>query len=138
MKVIVVEKINSIFKNLKNFANKHNLILETKGECGLGRPCVGFLFKTNYVGYNPVILHYIYVWDEDVRLCPPEEVKDAYHKHPCMAVLVHNDNCEEAFRQLNEWVKSLENHGKVFIDSYETGATGIQAGKVGYAIRLKK
>jgi hypothetical protein len=130
-------------EKLLAFANKHQLILEEKGECGFGRPCVGFLSKggINYVDYNPSSYDgYKDIWEYDDRLCAPEGVK-AYHKHYCMAVLVTDDNYEEGLNQLLKWVEHLESQGEVEVVEYATGAVGVQAiisGITGYAIRFKQ
>jgi hypothetical protein len=136
-----MEKTNEIYQNLQRFANEHKLILEDHGEVGFGRPCVGFLHGHNYVDYNPMNL-------ESFEYIPGFKIDDpvpsgvnAYHKHDCMAVLVENDDYDEALRQLNEWVKHLESLGTVEIVQYETGARGMQAvisGFFGKAIKISK
>ena len=137
-----MKKTNPVFKNLQRFANNHKLILEDDGECGFGRPCVGFLSQSgNWLDHNPINSEtYESIWPDDERLYPPKEVDDAYHKHDCMAVLVHNDNYDEALQQLNKWVKHLESQGELFVQEFETGAKGMQAvisGVFGWAIRIK-
>jgi hypothetical protein len=55
--------------------------------------------------------------------------------------LVHDENYDEAMRQLNIWINHLESLGELEIETYSTGADGMQAaftGLVGYAIRVKK
>tara|TARA_B100001964_G_scaffold6969_1_gene7558 strand:+ start:3273 stop:3689 length:417 start_codon:yes stop_codon:yes gene_type:complete len=138
-----MKKSDKVFKNLQRFANDHQLILEPKGECGFGRPCVGFLSRSgNYVDYNPCD-HKDYEpikGFEDDRLYAPEGV-NSYHKCDCLAVLVSGDNYDEGLKQLNKWIEHIESLGKVEIESYKTGATGIQAvisGVIGWAIRIKK
>ena len=135
-------------EKLSQFAKKHNLLLQTKGEVGFGRPCVGFLNKHggSYIDYNS------YDWekgvyrfggeDGDERLYSPDKV-DSYHKHDCLAVLVggeHKDY-DEALEGLCKWVEHLEAQGELEVVSYATGHTGFQAiigGTTGYAIKFKE
>lgn len=127
---------------LLEFANKHSLILEKEGECGFGRPCVGFLTKgSNYLDHNPTnYKDYSYINGEyDERLDAPSGV-EAYHKHDCMAVLVHDDEYEEGLAQLLKWVKHLESQGELEVVEYKNGAEGMQivvSGATGYAIKFK-
>jgi hypothetical protein len=125
---------------LDAFAKKHALKLEKMGEVGFGRPCVGFIAGNGYVDYNALKYPNLTpAFPQDDPYCPPEDVKDAYHKHDCLAVLVYNEDYEEALRQLNIWVEDIESRGgKIY--PFETGATGIQAmlsGRTGWALRFK-
>lgn len=128
----------------QRFANQHKLIFEDKGEVGFGRPCVGFLRGPGYVNYNPLNDRtYDYIWPRDLRLSPPTDTTDAYHKHDCLAVLALGDepDYETAIDQLAAWVTHLESQGEVEIAQYETGAHGLQAvisGVIGFAIRFKQ
>ena len=134
--------ITKTINELNVFANKHKLILEDNGEVGFGRPCVGFISKGgNYLDYNPYSHpDYEPIWERDERLEPPKDVTDAYHKHDCFAVLVHNENHEDALRQLLLWVKHLEKQGELEVVEHNTGAEGVQAilsGVIGYSLRFK-
>lgn len=101
------------------FALKHKLVFGDEGEVGFGRECVGFKHGDSYVDYNPLTNNYTdYVHEYDSRLVPPENTPDAYHKHDCLVVLGRG---EKAVSQLARWVESLESHGEVYIDQYETG-----------------
>lgn len=136
-----MDKNSETWKNLQRFANEHKIILEDEGEVGFGRPCVGFIKGDGYIDYNPT-QHpdYEYVWEQDARLGPSNQIPNAYHKHHCMAVLVQGDDYDSALEELNEWVKHLEAQGEVYVTEYETGATGIQAvlsGLIGYAVRIR-
>jgi len=125
---------------LLDFSKKHELTLVIDGECGFGRPCVGYTSPMgNYVDYNPTRYP---DYDEIPELCSDDHFdlapSDAYHKHDCMAVLVHDDNKDEALEQLLEWVGALEDRGVTVVE-YETGAVGVQAmvsGSKGYALKL--
>jgi hypothetical protein len=129
----------------RQFANKHKVIFEDKGECGFGRPCVGFIRGSGYIAHNPCTSgDYSPIAEfADDRLYPPVPVPDAYHKHDCLAVLARGDepNYEKAIEQLAAWVKHLESLGEVEVGQYETGATGLQAalsGMLGWAVRIKQ
>lgn len=127
---------------LQEFANKHGIVLEKEGEVGFGRSCVGFTHGSGYIDFNPCKMGGDYkdikeLYDE--RLWAPDEV-DSYHKHQCLAVLVHGDDYDEGLKQLEVWIRHLESQGEVEVVDYETGATGIQAvlsGHMGKAIKLK-
>lgn len=127
-------------ENCQRFANAHKVVFEDHGEVGFGRPCVGFKHGGNYVNYNPLRYpDYAYVWPRDERLLAPPETPDAYHKHDCLAVLVHDANYAVAVLQLDAWVRHLEAQGAVSVVDFQTGATGVQAllsGMVGRAVRL--
>lgn len=84
---------------------KNKATLNLEGECGFGRECVGILLETNYPDYE--------WWDEKTyeRIDPNGDVwtpADAYHKHPCVAVLGRG---EEAEAQLYEWLKWFDDNG---------------------------
>ena len=110
----------------QNFANKHKVIFDKEGECGLGRECVGIRHGDTWVSHNPhnsenyePIKEY-----KCEEAYPPGEVTDAYHKHDCLAVLGHGN---EAIIQLAKWISHMEGAGNVTIEDFATGATGIQA-----------
>ena len=139
-----MDKTDEVFKNLQRFANDHQLILEPKGECGFGRPCVGFLSRAgNYVAHNPYSEKgdYELIKEfEDDRLYATDDV-NSYHKHDCLAVLVSDGDYDEGLIQLNKWVEHLESLGEVEIVEYKTGAAGLQSvisGLYNYAVRIKK
>ncbi len=138
-----MEAMNDVLKKLTDFATKHDLRLETCGEVGFGRSCVGFQDKLrgNYVDYNPgkiVGNEYQYIWTYDLRL-DEAATENSYHKHRCMAVLVHGDY-ESALRELAFWVDCLESQGEVYIEKFDTGSRGLQAifsGEAGMALRIR-
>lgn len=87
----LIEEIDKIAKDIdKNLSFKI-------GECGFGRPCVG-------------ILHYpTEIWVGYLESAErPKTIVDAYHKHPCVAVLVHEDNYRYAIQQLVTWSRALK------------------------------
>lgn len=87
------------------WCERYELTLQTRGQVGFGRPCVGITYGQSYVDFD-YELHYsvdrggIGLWN------PP----DAYHKHDCLAVLVHNDDYVTALDQLYDWVTWLVEH----------------------------
>lgn len=87
------------------WAHKNKLRLELEGECGFGRECVGVLADT--VGYPD------YKWSDNEtweRLDKNGDVwvpEDAYHKHPCVAVLGRGTAAES---QLYEWLKWFDDN----------------------------
>jgi hypothetical protein len=130
-----------IIIELIKFAEKHKIALETKGECGFGRPCVGFTSGNGYVDFNPIdMVNYMPIEELQCdKIYPPDGV-DNYHKHDCLAVLVEDEDYEEGLRQLLSWVKHIEAQGSVEVKQYKTGATGLQAmvsGSFGTAIIVK-
>lgn len=136
-------------ERIQAFAREHRLVFEDHGEVGFGRPCVGLMHGDQYVAYRPTRYVFDSPWDinisdivrvegfQDDRVCPPDSVTDAYHKHDCLAVLVHDDSYDTAILQLADWVARLEQVG-VEIAPYQTGAQGVHAlvhGLIGYAVR---
>ena len=122
----------------QKFANDYKLIFEDRGEVGFSRPCVGFIKGNSYLDISPFIYpNFDNLIDDDLVLWPPHDVKDAYHKHDCLCVLVHDNNYDEGIRQLILWVKDIESK-TVEVIKYLTGATGMQAmvsGSYGYVIK---
>ncbi len=127
-------------EKLQKFANDHDMVLVLEGECGFGRACVGFTHGDKYVDYQPYRMTGDYdrvpgFEDDRIAEAAPE---DAYHKHPCLAVLVESDH-DKAVTQLGEWVDVM-NELDVEVVRYKTGATGPQllmSGAFGMAVRPK-
>ena len=86
---------------------KNGLALNLEGECGFGRDCVGVLAADKYPDYE-------WTDDEYERIDANGDVwtpADAYHKHPCVAVLGRGEDAES---QLYDWLKWFdENNFKV-------------------------
>jgi hypothetical protein len=83
------------------WASKNHCALElTDGECGIGRECIGILSTWNgcYPDYEWSNDDFERLDDNGFVWTPP----DAYHKHPCVAVLGRG---EEAESQLYNWLK---------------------------------
>lgn len=107
----------------QQFAVKHGLTFEDHGLIGLDRECVGFKFDGEFIDYDPFIGDDTLL-NEKEACYPPESVIDEYNRHTYLAVLVHDDNYDEAIRQLAIWVKDMSN---VQVIKYATGITGLQA-----------
>lgn len=117
--------MNDKVEFLKGFAKSVDCVLVEQGEVGFGRPCVGILDPVVecYLDINPFDYEKVHEddkWDDgyifeynDNLSADYEQTPDAYHKHSCMAVLVHGDNYEEGINQLYNWVKNILSHGEV-------------------------
>ena len=93
------------------WAFKNDVKLDLNGECGIGRDCVGILAKNDCF---PDYEQWDGEWDgadwddyggDDEYIWIP---KDAYHKHPCVAVLGTGENAES---QLYDWLKWFDDNG---------------------------
>lgn len=85
-----------------------------RGEVGFGRNCVGFIHDESgsYVDLYEMGADYLPVDPElEQATRPPAMVADAYHKHDCLAVLVHGEALPSAVAQLYAWVGSLRLNG---------------------------
>lgn len=83
---------------------KHGVALQLQGECGFGRECVGISTGDKYPDYK---------WhDEEYERADTNgdvwTPADAYHKHPCVAVLGRGVDAEA---QLYEWIKWFDDNG---------------------------
>lgn len=93
------------FTWMAEWCARNGLALQLEGEVGFGRECVGVLANDQYPDYH---------WYDDEtydRLDNNGEVwtpEDAYHKHPCVAVLGRGESAEE---QLYRWLKWFEGEG---------------------------
>jgi hypothetical protein len=126
---------------LERFALDHKLILEERGEVGFWRPCVGYLKGESYVDYtrrDDLTFEYLPGFDGE-GLWAPEGV-NAYHKCTCLAVLVDNDDYDEALKQLAVWVRALNEVG-VEVIRYERQHDSLVGvvlhGLFGYCLRVK-
>lgn len=91
---------------LERWAAANKCYVETKGEVGFMRPCVGIIHGSSYVDLPLYGSQYYY---EEWNLLPTSP-KDAYHKHDCLCVLVHGEDeaaYDAALEQLYTWVKDL-------------------------------
>lgn len=94
--------------NIDRFCSETGLSFQ-HGEVGFGRPCVGILDPDSdcYLDYDayddPKFVH-----DVAENHAPD----NAYHKHPCLAVLV-NGSVDDAVAELEDWM------GKILGSGYE-------------------
>jgi len=77
---------------------KNEVQLKLQAECGFGRECVGIIKDGKFPDYYWHSDDYKRI-DDNGKVWTP---KDAYHKHPCVAVLGRG---EEAENQLYEWLQ---------------------------------
>jgi hypothetical protein len=91
---------------MTDWCAKHSLTLTLEGECGFGRECVGVLASNDcYPDYEWRDYDTTYErLDNNGDVWTPD---DAYHKHPCVAVLGRGENAEE---QLYEWLKWFDDN----------------------------
>lgn len=117
------------------WAAKNKVALTLEGECGFGRECVGILAGECYPDYE---------WDDDDynRIDNNGEVwtpDDAYHKHPCVAVLGRGEKAEA---QLYDWLKWFDdNNFKVeqgMVDNPPTDPILIMLGEHKYSRMVKQ
>jgi len=87
-------------KWMEDWCSNHGLTLELDGECGFGRECVGIMCSENECFPD-------YTWHDEQtykRLDNNGDVwtpEDAYHKHPCVAVLGKGN---KSIEQLYKWL----------------------------------
>jgi hypothetical protein len=111
-----------------------------RGECGFGRPCVGINAGGHWVDLGPPehIEGPGYSMDIPSVLPgarPPDGVDDAYHKHDCLAVLVHaadyeaitEAEYEPAIRQLFIWMQEIDRHHYVIKSQARNNDTALEA-----------
>ena len=97
---------------MKEWCYKNNLTLDLEATCGLFRQCVGVLHACG------VFPDYMWYDDDYNRIDNNGEVwvpQDAYHKHPCVAVLGRGVEAEE---QLYEWLKWFDENNFVLEENY--------------------
>lgn len=101
---------------MTEWASRFGCTIQPRGEVGFMRPCVGILYGQAYVDYD---------WDlmgpGGGAVWTPE---DSYHKHDCLAVLVHGEDdaaYDKALEQLFAWVEWLiENNLGIDTQARET------------------
>ena len=94
---------------LRDWADRNKARFEPEGQIGFGRECVGILARNDsypaweYDGIDGVTPDWV-----TADAAPPNEVRDAYHKGPYLAVLGRGD---DAVHQLYLWVRQLDERG---------------------------
>lgn len=94
------------FTWMSRWCAKNGLALQLEGECGFGRECVGVTSDGSFPDYE-------WYGDNYERIDPNGEVwlpEDAYHKHPCVAVLGRGQKAEQ---QLYQWLRWFDDNGFV-------------------------
>lgn len=92
---------------MATYASKLGVALSLDSECGIGRPCMGISAGgcfPDYDWYDNDNYESQITWE----VWTPD---DAYHKHPCVAVLRHGDSAESVERcldQLYAWLRWFE------------------------------
>ena len=118
---------------MSDWCEKHDCSLSLQGECGFGRKCVGVIKHDVYPEYQYDLNEETYEYEHGNDVWIPE---DAYHKHPCVAVLGRGEKAED---QLFQWLKWFEeNNYKIqSIDQNETDPIKILLGDA-YCVRMVK
>jgi len=120
------------------WAAKHGCALMLEGECGFGRECVGVSVDGTYPDYEWFDKDTYERVDANGDVWAPE---DAYHKHPCVAVLGRGEQAES---QLYDWLRWFDDNGFVLetgdqeIDPNIPPALTILLGKHRYARMVRK
>jgi hypothetical protein len=91
---------------MEKWCKKHGAELQLEGECGFGRPCVGIIASEVYPDYEWRDSNYKRI-DNNRDVWIPG---NAYHKHPCVAVLGRGD---DSIGQLFDWLKWFDDNGFV-------------------------
>ena len=109
------------------WAARYGAALQLEGTCGFGRECVGITHGSSYPDWQDTdgmmkhwdsgdheaqckgagACQWVSPWEVEAA-APPAGLEDAYHKHPCLAVLGRGRN---AVHQLYLWVKHLDDSG---------------------------
>lgn len=91
-------------KFMQDFASRNGCTLELEATVGLGRECVGILINGCYPDYEWYDKEYERVDANGDVWTPP----NAYHKHPCVAVLGKGEAAED---QLYDWLLWFHENG---------------------------
>ncbi len=118
------------------WAAKNGLALQLESECGFGRECVGVSAGSSFPDYEWYDNNYDRIDNNGDVWTPP----NAYHKHPCVAVLGRG---EEAEAELYAWLKWFDKNGFELEQGIQPvdpslGIIGIILGKHRYARMVKK
>lgn len=138
-----MNEIETARRWLQDFARDNKGSFNERGEVGIGRECVGIIGPSgNYVDYGPYNMETLEPIEglqfDEVEGVAPE---GAYHKHPCLAVLVNDERDHDtATIQLYQWLKELSDFHKLSLAEYKTGAKGAQimfSGATNWALKLE-
>ena len=95
---------------LERWAAENGCRFEPEGECGFGRECVGVTAGDEYPAYEAFNHETLEETHNCPEAAPPVGVPNAYHKHPCLAVLGRGP---DAIHELYLWVGALAERGVV-------------------------
>lgn len=117
---------------MNRWAEENGCSLDLQGECGFGRECVGITKDGNYPDY----ISYDDDYNDTNHVPDMPEFPNAYHKHPCVAVLGRG---EEAESTLYDWLKWFDDNGYTVISEERECKSIIEVmmGK-GKAVRIAK
>lgn len=105
---------------MRDWAKKNKANLELEGSCGFGRECVGITVDDTYPSYEWYSDYHMNRLDQNGDVWTPE---DAYHKHPCIAVLGRGENAES---QLYEWLKWFDDNNFTLISGAVDNVTNLE------------
>jgi len=97
-------------KNILDFCEQTRFKFEI-GEVGMGRPCVGIIDPETESYIDIIAYDSSYEQIGQHTIACEKSPKDAYHKHPCLAVLYHGDDSTDAIKQLDTWLKDIIESG---------------------------
>ena len=122
---------------MATWAALNGLKLELEGEVGFGRPCVGVSVEDKYPDYEWYDQKTFKRLDDNGQVWTPP---DAYHKHPCVAVLGRGEQAEEQLFRWLEWLDS--NKFKLEVGDQpmdpSLGLVGFMLGKHRYARMVRQ
>jgi len=103
----------SEYKNITQFLKDNPDFRFSVGEVGFGRPCLGILYEGNYVDYHIYSDDGNYETIAEHTVAYSQAPENAYHKHSCLAVLMHpadydigpsDKDKHKALAELDEWL----------------------------------
>jgi len=99
-------------ENIRKFCEETGFNYKV-GECGIGRPCVGINANEHWVSYDLLDGPNYKSIGEHKGACESAPAT-AYHKYPCLAVLMSEttpENITVATKELDDWIKSIMEAG---------------------------
>lgn len=90
---------------MTDWCKRNGAVLQLSGECGFGRECVGVSVGGTFPDYEWYDNETYERIDSNGDVWTPE---NAYHKHPCVAVLGRDESAES---ELYDWLKWFDENG---------------------------
>ena len=90
---------------MRAWCQKAGVMLDLDTQCGFGRECVGIVRGGHFPDYEWLQEGSYERADNNGKVWTPP---DAYHKHPCVAVLGLGETAEA---QLYDWLKWFDDNG---------------------------